>query len=595
MRRIFTILFFQMCNLLCFAQVIINPVYERTSFEVLHPHVDMVELKKDSTKIYCSINYQESWSYSIPKTMFVVDLNTNKKYQITKCIGLPFEPEERYFSNGGTFHFVFCFPHIEDLQRFNLIEDPSTNRFFNIYGIDLSAYYPQSFEETEYKRYKSMSDFYKSSGNLDKYIELEEKELSAAQYIYGKCSFAADACYIQLAHYFNETGNYAKAIDFGLQALKCDSIQLGVENKEYPVYANTLGSLSQFYLNAGREMESLQCILKCIRIRRNIEDEQGYLNELFNLLLTGRSSEAILMRIAIAKKEIENLPDFIDINSLPLAGIYKQIASMYSLVDDDINAIEFCNKAISVLDRNDQTDSEDYAELLGYKCKYQQRSGLKDDAIMSGEAARQLYESLDVRSIKYAELLGDLAWTHGLNLDFERSIQLQNKATEIYQKTKDWISLAEAYNSISHYYQSAERLDSAEQYIKKAIDVLNEHDNAKQYIMDAVQQTGNNMINNPFALASIRQRIDTDKSNFLQTLARIFQKQGNYTDAINTELNRGKILKTMGDSQNYAVHLMTLSEYYLENGQQQDAIEYSEQSILLLSNDNRISLTFPKL
>jgi len=595
MRRHTITLLFLLCNMLCLAQVIVNPVYDRTSFEVLHPHVDKIELKKDSTKVYCSINYQESWSYNIPRTMFIEDLKNHKKYQITKCIGLPFEPEERTFNYGGSFQFIFCFPHIDGLQKFNMLEDTSKDRFFNIYGIDLSRCYPQAFEESEYKRFKNMSDFYKSSGDINKFAEFEEKELSAAQYIYGNRSFAADACYIQLAHYYNETGNYDKAIDLGKQALECDSIQLGVENKEYPVYANTLGSLSQFYLNAGKDDESLQCILKCIRIRRNIEDEQGYLNELYNLLLAGHNNDGIIKRISIAIDELESLPSFIKAVSLPIAGLYKIIAGNYSLLNDNDKAIECCNKAISIMNNTGYDNSEDYAELLGLKCKYQQRNGLKDDAVASGEAAKRLFESLSIRSQKYAELLGDLAWAYGLALNYEKSVQLQSTAAEIYQDAKDWISLAEVYNSISHYYQSAEKLDNAELYIKKAIDVLNEHDNAEQYIIDAVEQTGNNMMNSPFALASIKQRIDTDKSNFLQTLARIYQKQGNYTDAINSELDNGKILKKMGDTQWYAIHLITLSQYYLSNGQQQEAIACSEQSIQLLSKDNGISLAWPKL
>lgn len=92
MRKLITVHLFLLCNLLCFAQVIVNPVYDRTSFEVLHPHVDKIELNKDTTKVYCSIYYQESWSYNIPKTMFIENLKNHKKYQITKCIGLPFEP-----------------------------------------------------------------------------------------------------------------------------------------------------------------------------------------------------------------------------------------------------------------------------------------------------------------------------------------------------------------------------------------------------------------------------------------------------------------------------------------------------------------------
>lgn len=595
MRRHFATLLLLMCNLLCFAQVIVNPEYDRTSFEVLHPHVDKIELKKDTTKVFCSINYQESWSYNVLKTMFIEDLKTHKKYQIKKCIGLPFEPEERVFNYGGTFQFIFCFPHIDGLQKFNMIEDPSKDRFFNIYGIDISKCYPQAFEESEYKRFKNMSDFYKSSGDVNKFAEFEEKELSAAQYIYGKRSFAADACYIQLAHYYNETGIYDKAIELGQQALECDSIQLGVENKEYPVYANTLGSLSQFYINAGKDDESLQCILKCIRIRRNLENEKGYLNELLNLLLTGHDNDGIVKRIAIANKEMESLPHFIEPVSLPIAGLYKIVAGKYSLLDDNNKAIEYCDKAISIMNSTGYNNDENYAELLGLKCKYQQRSGLRDEAIASGETAKKLYESLGIKTLKYAELLGDLAWAYGLALNFEKSVQLQSSAAEIYKNAKDWISLAEVYNSISHYYQSAERLDNAEQYIKKAIDVLNEHDNAEQYIVDAVEQTGNNMMNNPYALASITLRIDTNKSNFLQTLARIYQKQGNYAAAINTELENGKKILAQGDSQMYAVHLMTLSEYYLRNNQPQDAIECSEQSIQLLSNDNRISLALPKL
>ena len=595
MRRHFTISLFLLCNLLCFAQVIVNPVYDMTSFEVLHPHVDKIELKKDSTKVYCSINYQESWSYNIPKTMFIEDLKSHKKYQITRCIGLPFEPEEKAFNYGGSFQFIFCFPHIDGLQKFNMIEDTSKDRFFNIYGIDVSRYYPQAFEESEYKRFKNMSDFYKSSGDINKFAEFEEKELSAAQYIYGNRSFAADACYIQLAHYYNETGNYDKAIDLGKQALECDSIQLGVENKEYPVYAYTLGSLSQFYLNAGKDDESLQCVLKCIRIRKNLEDEKGYLNELFDLLLTGHDNDGIIKRIAVVNKELESLPNFIEAASLPIAGLYKIIAGNYSLLNDNKKAIEYCDKAIAILNSKGHDNSEDYAELLGLKCKYQQRSGLKDDAIASGEAAKRLYESLSIKSLKYAELLGDLAWAYGLALDYEKSVQLQSIAAGIYQDAKDWISLAEVYGSISHYYQSAERLDNAEQYIKKAIDVLNEHDNAEQYIMDAVEQTGNSMMNNPFALASIKQRIDTNKSSYFQTLARIFQKQSNYTDAINSELESGRIIKSMEDTQMYALHLTNLSEYYMRNHQLDEAIVCTGQSIRILADDSRFGQAIPML
>jgi len=333
---------------------------------------------------------------------------------------------------------------------------------------------------------------------------------------------------------------------------------------------------------------------KSLEARRQIGEAEGYINELYHVLLTGHD-QAVLSRVQIVKKELESLPNFIEANSLPIAGIYKKISSMYSLMSDDTNAIEYCNKAIAIMNCTGHDNGEDYAELLGLKCKYLQMSGQKDDAIVSGEAAKKLYESLSIKSLKYAELLGDLAWAYGLDLNYEKSVQLESIAAGIYQDTKDWINLAEVYGSISHFYQSAELLDNAEQYVKKAIDVLNEHCNAEQYIIDEVEQTGNSMINNPFALASIQRLINIDKSSFLQTLARIYQKKGNYDAAIKTELENGTIIKELGDTQMYAAHLMALSEYYIGNNQQQEAILCSEQSIQLLSNDNSTSIAWPKL
>lgn len=595
MRQLFTILLLQICRMFCSAQVIINPLFDRMSYEVMHPHIDKVELIKDSTKIYCSINYQESWNYSIPMTMFIEDLKDNRRYQITKCIGLPFEQDERVFDYGGTSQFVFCFPQIEGLQRFNLVEDSSKDKIFNIYGIDITSSYPQEFEELEYKRFMNMSDFYKTSGNIDKYLEFEEKELSAAQFVFGMRSLAASTCYNQLAQFYNDLGNHKKAIDLGLQALECDSIQIGVENREYPVYVYTLGSLSRFYQDSGDDASAIACKHRCIRIWKSLENADEYLTELYNLLITGRDNDGISKRLAIVNKELESLPDFIDISSLPIAALYKAIAVNYSLLDDNKNAIEYCNKAISIMNSTGNNKIKDYAELLGQKCKYQQRRGLKDEAISSGEVAKQLYDSLGIESPKYAELLSDLAWAYGLNLNYEKSVLLEQEACRIYEHLKDWISLAEGYNSISHYYQSAESLENSEYYIKKAIEILNSHDNANQYIIDTVELTGNTFIDNPFVLASIKQRIDTDKSGLYQTLARIYSKQGRLSEAIETEKVNGEILRELCDSLLYSIHLLTISEYYMKNKQYSEAINCAENSIQFLSKQERISLAFPKM
>ena len=581
------------CCLLGSAQVIENPVFDRTDQFTFR--VKKVEITKDSTIVYCIYNAEAATWANISEGTILRDCITKKKYNLLHCIGLPYAPQRKSFFYQKEQSVILTFPKIpSSVTKFDIIESIENNGF-NIYGISLTDTFCTTYSLAEYKRFKNMSDFYKSSGDIKKYVEFEKQELLPAQYIFGMRSFEASACYTQLADYYNDVGDYMKAIDLGLQELECDSILFGVENKEYPIYAYTLGNLARFYLNAGKEMESLNCIKKCIKIRRNIGDDKGYLNELIRLLFTGHSNEGILKSIAIVNKELETLPNFIEITSLAIANIYKQVAISYSLIDENKSAIEYCDKALIVMDCNRYNNNEDYAELLGLKCKFQQRSGLKDEAIASGETAKQLYDSLKIKSLKYAELLGDLAWAYGLALNFEKSIQLQTIAAEIFENAKDWISLAEAYNSISHYYHSAWNLDDAEQNIRKAIDILNEHDNAEKYINDEVDLTGNSLINNPVSLASINQRINTDKSNFYQTLARIYQKRGDFTNAINTELKSGSILKSMGDDQLYAIHLMNLSEYSLGNNQHNNAVESTENSTQFLADDNSISLAVSKL
>ena len=588
MRRLFTMLLFLVFNLLCFAQVVINPVYDRTSFEVLHPHVDKVELKKDSTKVFCSVNYQESLSYNIPQTMFIEDLKNHQKYQITKCIGLPFEPEERAFIDGGTFQFTFCFPQIKGLQKFNLIEDPTKNRFFNIYGIDISTSYPQTFDETEYKRFKNMSDFYKTSGDINKFAEFEEKELSAAQYIFGKRSLAADACYIQLAHYYNETGDFAKAIDFGKQALECDSIHLGVENKEYPVYANTLGSLSQFYFNAGKDDESLQCDLRDLSIRKSIEDEQGYINALYSISLRGDDNYGIIKRITVVKKELESLPNFIEAVSLPIAKLYKIIAGKYSLLNDNAKAIEYCDKSLEIL-KNTNGKTEEYAEILGQKCRYQKELGLKYEAIASGEESRQIFDSLNIKSAKYAEMLNDLAYAYSMVFDYEKSIQLQTDAVGIFESEEDWVALANAYGEIGNFYHYSEDLDNAELYLKKAIEILKCHDDAKDYIAKYVKLMGNSDIDNPYSLKHVRQYIGFTKTKINSTLASIFMKEGKLSDAISITIENGKILKEI-EAEPKASNYIILSWYYLQNNQISEAINSAKEAIELSKEGSHMTV-----
>ncbi len=622
------------CMLLLFigyinAQVVENPVFDRTDVPAFR--VQKVEIKKNTTYVYCSY-FAEAGSWAnISNELYLYARKVNKKYPLLRCEGLPFSPQKKSFMFAEQCNVLLCFPSIRNITKFDLIENEN-EKAFNIYGVDISNKYDTLYKESDVTRFSNMASFYDSAGDTIKALQFKEKEIDATRYVYGasseplivslfKASIMCDrygfseqainiakqeglihaelwgtkdwnyALYLRI---LGELYSHAKEYDHAIQSYK-ESIQLfeslNVVDNDYVL---ALFFIAEDYYKIGDCKNALFFQKKSLEARRQIGDAEGYINELNRVLLTGLD-QALLDRVQLVKEEIENLPFFVKASNLSFVDVFKEMASQYSLVNDNNTAVDYLNKAICLMDSYDQVNCENYAELLGLKCKYQQRCGLVDEAIASGEAAKKLFESLGIKTLRYVEVLGDLAWAYGQTLNYEKSIQLQMEAALLYQNSKDWINLAEVFWQIGENYQSAEKLSEAEIYLKKAIEILNEHGNAEQIIKNDVELTGNSMIANPSALASVKRLIDTDRSNCLQTLARIYQKRGNYADAINTEIERGKILKNMGDIPMYASHLSILSEYYLRNSQQQEAIACSEQSIQLLSNENSRSLALSKL
>lgn len=265
-------------------------------------------------------------------------------------------------------------------------------------------------------------------------------------------------------------------------------------------------------------------------------------------------------------------------SSQPLISSYKRLALLYSVIGDNNSAIDLCNMAIMVLKRNEKAENESNAELLGLKCKYQRYGGFVNKAIESGLASKKIYDSLNIKSNKYAELMSDLAGVYGLTYNYEKSIELQSASIEIFESTKDWLSLAETYNNISNYYQRAERLADAERFIKKAISLLNEHDDANKIIRADAERLGDSTIITPFALNQIKRRLDYDRNSFHQSLAKIYQIGGKIKDAINTEKDIILYLNNMGDDRATALHLMILAQYLALDNQFNSAKECVELS-----------------
>ena len=197
------------CCLLGSAQVIENPVFDRTCRVLFR--INKIELSKDSTYLYCTINVPDDTWVNISPSTFIEDDITKRKYTIIRSDGIPFSPSVRNFDNAMKCEVTLVFPHIANTTRINLIET-TEGKGFNVYGISLTDTFSNTYSLAEYDRLSNMAKFWASSDNRDKSIEIKKKEVEASRYLFGNKSNLYIAEMSQLSNLFYEYGNSGEAL-----------------------------------------------------------------------------------------------------------------------------------------------------------------------------------------------------------------------------------------------------------------------------------------------------------------------------------------------------------------------------------------------
>lgn len=593
------------------------PVFDRSDAPTLH--IDKVEITKDATCVFCSYDaIAGSWA-NISKNTYLFDVDKKKKYPLIKCEGLPFSPEKKTFLYDSKYEITFYFPPIKPLGKIDIIEDPETPSI-NIYGIDINSHYNRQYSVDELKRFSNMASFYETSGDTTKALNNKKEELHATKYIYGTKSDNYLLALQGLILMFDRIGIYPEAINYMGQLTLLQAEIMGSSNELYALqlrmfgqiythaqmyeqairyykesislynklgivndqYVLALGFLSDAYRAIENEPQSIVYQNEVIQTRRHLENSEKYLNDLEMMLISGHSID----RIKIVERELNDLPHFVDTTSVFYTNVLKAMMVSYEVKDSYDKAIYYCDKSLSILKKNEEYNILRIAELQGKKCRYLRWSNHFREAIILGEKAKEIFDDNKVIPDSYIRILEDLALCYGTLLDYEKAASFQEQMVEICVEKKDWLSLAEGYQQMGYLFQNSENLDLAEQYMNKATEVLNNHDDARQYILDAIEQTGNTSIDNQLTLASINQRIIYDKGNIAQELGRIYQKKGRITDAIAKEKENGELIRNLGDDELYAAHCGTLAQYYLIDKQFDNAKKYAEQSILYYESIN---------
>lgn len=602
------------------AQVYDNPVFDRTDVPSLH--IDKIEMTKAATVIHCTyVAVAGSWA-NISRDVYLQDEKTRKKYPLIKCDGFPFGPEKKTFLFDEKYEVSFYFSPMKMEGKIDFVENPN-EQAFNIYGIDINNQYVKQYSESDIKRFSNITSFYESSGDINKAIQNKEEEIKATQYIHGVKSEAYIVSLFSLAILHDKYGMYAEAVGEMETLTKLQAELWGTNDWQYALQLRTHGQfyshakmheqairkykesialydkinivddqyilalnfLSHEYRSIDNEDQAIVYQNKAIQARKILGDSDKYLYEIEMMLIGGHSID----RILIAEKELNNLPLFVDTTTVAFTNVLKTMITSYENSDEYSRALYCCDRALSILKKNESENIIRVAELLGKKCRNLRWLNMNKESVETGEKAKSLFDSYNIKPDIYITILQDLAWCYLNFFDYEKSDSYLKQMEELCKEKKDWLSLAEAYNSIGNNYKYSEQLDKAEQYLIKAIEVLNAHDDARQYIIDVIEQTGNREIDNPSTLASIKYRIDIDKSLCYGELASIYQKQGKLSKAIMKEIDSGIILKEIGDEQMYTMHLQALAQYYIDDKQYENAKKKLEQ-IIQLDKDNKYKI-----
>ena len=603
------------------AQVYELPVFDRSDTPALH--IKKVEFTEESTYIYCTYSaIANSWA-NISRESYLLDETTKRKFFLAKCDGLPFGPERKTFLNTERCDIKFSFPPIKPQGKISFIED-SEKPAFNIYGIDIFKRFEKTYLDTDVDRFYNMSSFYDSSGDSIKATQFIEKAICAAEYVYGiksetKQLLLANASILCgkygyydraielaqqgetlykeqgkpldenyalnlriIAQWYSDAGNHGKAIELYKKSINLYEY-LNIKDKQY---AYALRFLSDEYYQIGDNDNSFFYGEKSIQVRRLLGDETDYINELRAFVKPGNNKSLVIVRLELVENELDHLPIFTDPSSFVIAGLHKQIAATYNIIDQYNDAIKHCNESLAILKGLGKDYIDEYVSVLSLKCKVLNYMGNKNEAVVSGLDAKHIMDSINVQTPKFAEFLSDLANTYGKDNDYEKAIQLQNKACEVYEATSGWIDIAGAYNSLGDYYKNAMDYDKAELYVRKAVDMFNNHNDVNQYYEEEVKRVGNKHI----SYNEIESSYFTCKSRTLSSLSGILMAKNKYSDAIRIELECGEIIKNMGDDDLYAQHLGILSQYYLADKQFDAAKRCAKQNILYYEKTNNFNV-----
>lgn len=608
------------------AQVVENPVFDRTDIPSFH--VDKVESNNDTTYLYCSYYAEaDSWA-NISKDIYVCDIKTNKKYHLLKCEGLPYAPERKIFSYRERCDVKLYFTSFQNTSKFDLIENPET-KSFNVYGIDLNNQYKETYNETILNRLLSMSSFYDVSDDTLKSIQLKKELIEAQRYNYGRLSDVTFFSILGLCVLYDRFGFHKDVIN-QIQDLSvlleetCDNCDLENAMKKKVLsenhlianyYENVAGTIKEainicekyhiidnvyafllrnnaiYYSTNGDEHKFIQEQKRCLDIRRKLGNEKFYLQDLLVLYIWDSNPAVYANRLKIIEEKLEDLPSFVNKCSNDYAYLLSIIALMYRMTGNPAKSIVLSDQILNILEKDSNRNTKKITEIQSERIACFRELKKWHEVIQIGEAVMQTCDSLRMKSETYKRILEDLADSYNKLFDYEKAIPIMDKLIAINEEEHDWINLATSLCFAGNYSKNKRDYNGAENYLKKALNIINSHDKPEEYLMRE-EESGLDSQGGPnLSFADYKDIIINAEIDIYASLGFISSDRNNYQDAIEYELKAGEYMNMLLKNKNnkeisffgfnylYGYHLLQLSRYYFYNEQFKESNDCAKESI----------------
>lgn len=455
-----------------FAQVIENPVFDRTDQSSLH--IDKVEITPDTTFVYCSF-YAEANSWAnISGDTYIISYPSKKGFKLLSSTGLPIAPTERNFALEERCEVLFCFPSIKGSDQFDFIENPYDNAF-NIYGISMSqrSDVVQNNTLEHAKTLKNKADFYASIHNYEKAIEYEKQALPIIKYWFGKLDVPYESSVFMLGHYYSMLHMYEESNKYLEESL---NISLILHGEEDLLYTTKLTYIANNCIGIGNVIEGIRLYEKSLSIERQISqgDDSKYVRTLLLLAQAYQMIDDVTKALQYTEEaysifeKVKN--DYLDeylSTSISLAGLF------FSTMDIE-KAKEIASKAFSTIKENYGKENDLYLTCLSVLSNCALMSNETNEAFLYAQEMKEVSEKIyGDQSLQYGSSLGLISEIYGIGFhDYNQAINYDLKSLDVMKSSMSDIDYANRLGHLAKDYAKINDFNEALHYSRVSIDLI---------------------------------------------------------------------------------------------------------------------------